>query len=221
MTIHLTQVYFNLALAPPRIPAFRSAFIEWIGREYPHFHNHLHSADSYRYRYPLVQYRSEQGRAGIVAAQDAAAALQNLDLSKPFVMDGKTTTLQIVEQHESTHIFSYSSEGYFSYRLCNWQALNQANYEFWQATPDLQTRIARLNQILNANVVSLLIGFGAKSEQRSEARITDLRGSRTCSYHGVKIIAFEIDFESNIALPVPLGLGKAVSHGFGVLQKNL
>jgi hypothetical protein len=34
------------------------------------------------------------------------------------------------------------------------------------------------------------------------------------------VLTFDLVFNSNMLLPIQIGLGKAVSHGFGVLEKR-
>ena len=65
MKIRHLLLTFDLPLPVYRIRAFRSAMVEWAGRENDLLHNHLNpeynpniERGGFKYRYPLVQYRT-------------------------------------------------------------------------------------------------------------------------------------------------------------------
>lgn len=42
---------------------------------------------------------------------------------------------------------------------------------------------------------------------------------KTVDYHNNKLMAFDVVFDAPLHLPNGIGLGKATSHGFGVVYK--
>jgi hypothetical protein len=68
--IKLFVVTFDLKSEKREIPAFRAAIIEKVGRENILFHNHF--GQSFRYGYPLIQYKVFRRNPTIVCINDGS-----------------------------------------------------------------------------------------------------------------------------------------------------
>jgi len=82
---------------------------------------------------------------------------------------------------------------------------------------NMADRVAMLNRILVANIISLMKGMNIFVENQIEATIVDLIRHHIIIYKGVALMAFDIAFKSNVTLPLHLGLGKNTSVGCGVM----
>ena len=80
-------------------------------------------------------------------------------------------------------------------------------------------RIQILEHILVGNILSFLKGVGVHVEEQIDLRITDIKGQRALVYKNVKLMAFDIEFRTNITFPQYIGIGKNASVGCGVLTK--
>ena len=81
----------------------------------------------------------------------------------------------------------------------------------------LAERVNLLDTILRGNILTLYKSFGVYFTREIKANIVDM-SVRTVSFKGVKMNAFDISVITDTALPVHLGIGKGVSHGFGVIE---
>lgn len=77
-----------------------------------------------------------------------------------------------------------------------------------------------LERIVIGNVLSMAGGLNMFVDKRIVAKITSIREyPRTIQFKGVKMVAFDVNFLTNIELPENVGLGKGCSIGFGVVEK--
>ena len=206
----------NLGAAP--IAAFRGAVIEKVGREHQLFHNHL-SDTTYIYKYPTIQYKKIGGKPGIFCIDEGVDEIhklfehrswtinllgQKIDLRVDRV-DLKTTNLNVWEKK-------------FHYSIWNWQALNEENWKQYQQLDSMVEKIALLEKILTANILSFAKGIDWHIEKPVSVTIKDLKLERNSRMKEVHVRTFEVDFSTNVFLPDFLGLGKGVSKGFGVVK---
>ena len=63
-------------------------------------------------------------------------------------------------------------------------------------------------------------GLNIRFNDKIVCNIIDINNSYLTQYKGVKMMAFDIYFKSNIILPEFSGLGKGVSIGNGILYKQ-
>jgi len=61
--------------------------------------------------------------------------------------------------------------------------------------------------------------MGFRAEQQIDLHITDITAQRLAHYKGIKLMAFDIEFKTNLVLPQYIGIGKNASVGFGTLTK--
>ncbi|MES2648151.1 MAG: CRISPR-associated endonuclease Cas6 [Bacteroidota bacterium] len=212
-------VTFSNDLGAAPISAFRGAVIEKVGRENPLFHNHLGN-EGFIYKYPLIQYK-KLGRQPAIFCLDAGVEeihklfeqrnwtidLQGEKLAlKVDRLDMKTTNLNIWEKN-------------FEYNLWNWQALNEENWPRYLQLESMVEKIAMLEKILTANILSFAKGIDWHIDKPVKVIIKDVKLERDSRMKDIKVRTFEVDFRSNVFLPDFMGLGKGVSKGFGTVRK--
>lgn len=222
--VPLLQIIFRPRIEAYELPAFRGAVAEKVGREYEWFHNHDNSegeGSQYHYRYPLVQYRRFDGRPGILligeGVHQAMHFFAQADWSVSFTRDEKRLEVAEMKRHEEQIGLAGRQR---QYRLQNYLAFNQKNYEAYRQARGLRERVTLLEKALVGHVLSMATGLGFRFPQRFELALTDILGQRTVSLSGNKMLAFELEFEANVELPAMAGLGRGVSRGFGALARG-
>jgi len=212
-------IQFDAPVLPREVPCFRAAVIERTRRASSLFHNHR-NPDGYHYRYPLIQYKTIQGKAGIVCLNDGADDIHHL-------LQHRDLTLQIGDRRATFRIedvrLNYFNvqvwQTYFHYSLHHWIALNQDNYRRFQALDSEVERLQLLERILTGNLMAFAKYIDWTVEDRIEVRITKLKRIRYLPYKGQKVLAFSLNFRCNVSLPDWVGIGKGASTGFGTVKQ--
>lgn len=218
--IHTLLLSFQHPLFPRQIPLWRGAFIELAGWETDLLHNHqpTEAADQFLHRYPLVQYRTYRGHAALFALNEGIEAVQQVLFSKKWEINwkGKPTGLILDQQPQrKSHTLSIGVKR--RYQLHHYLALNADNYQLWLNCANLVERAQLLERILRGHLLSCLWGLGWTGSEQLEVQLQEIRQTTTLPYHGQDLMAFDLIFDANVDLPPGIALGKAVSHGFGVL----
>lgn len=229
------SIIFNIDLQPWQISQFRGAMSEWVAKhksdllseaEQSLFHNHNNGSEEdspqpkYFYRYPLIQYRSIKGKAAMVALQEAVPMVQKvlMDTSPPFVMKEVVYSLQWTDMRQHEHALRMANNPQ-TYRLRNWIALNKERMEEWKEIRGLTRKVQVLEKSLVGHILGFAEGMDWRIPEHFEAELLELKAWQQVRYHAVHLNAFDVVFQVPILLPDGVGLGKASSHGFGVLQK--
>ena len=203
------------------VPLFRGAVINSLGEKANlFFHNHM-ADDKLRYAYPLIQYKRLAGKAAIVCIEEG------VDLIGQFLtsVDGE---LQIGERKLAfdttrvlpARILVQTWEDSFSYHISRWLPLNSKNYERYRTIEGLVERVAFLENILKANLLSMLKGLDIHLEQELVLKITKISEPYLLYNKGIRMMAFNADFNCNLSIPNNLGIGKNASIGFGVVHQQ-
>jgi hypothetical protein len=222
MNIKTLTLTFEIPLPTHQLQKWRGAMAEHAGWSDDTFHNHAGAKEKVLYRYPSVQYRSINGKAALFAVEGGVEAVQDMLMRS----DG---TLHIGGEVYKLRIDAFDKKDYplsilpqkKSYFLKNWLALNDQNYREWSKMASLQERTAQLEQILASNIISFAKGIHWQLPERLEVTLLNIQATHTLKHKGVPMVAFDVSFAANIDLPIGLGLGKACSHGFGVVMPLL
>lgn len=184
----------------------------------PLLHNHLEGGEL-RYAYPLVQYKVLEGVPVLVGINEGAELLVDLFLKvQELDIEGHVLPLHHkglrCEEAEAGY-----SENLFTYQFKTlWMALNQQNYaEFVRLSEKGQQE--KLPFLLRAHILAAFKGMGIwlEPEQRILAQV-QVR-SKTTQFKDQRMLAFEGQFTTNAVLPKWVGIGKAVSRGFGTIEQ--
>ena len=215
------SVQFDQRLRPSELPYFRSAVIEKTQRENDLFHNHR-SSTAVIYRYPLIQYKLFQGRAGIVCLEDGTDAIHQL-FSVPDLdlrIGRQTRNFRVQDMHLTHHDLRLT-ERPNRYYLRDYLPFNSQNFQRWTALAgDTHTQLDLLTGTLRGNLLALAKGIGWWIDGRVEVRPLHLYRVRTQRYKGQPMLCFDLSFMTNVVLPIGVGLGKGVSVGFGVVESK-
>lgn len=209
-------VHFRNRIAPAETGFLRGALISRFNDNVL-FHNHV--GGNYRYRYPLVQYKSVGGCAAVVGIDEGADALRPLSgsLGLECRLGRRPVSLE-VRSVESGWFSVGLSDEMTRYSIRNWLPLNQDNYRTFQSVRLLSDRVKMLEKILVSNILSFSKGIGVYWESDIVCNLLDMRMGAPFAYKGVELTSVDAVFETNVCgLPSYIGLGKGASVGKGVI----
>jgi len=179
-------------------------------------HNHFEDG-KLRYAYPLVQYKVIGNMPMLVGINEGGRLLIELFLKikeieiedRHFEILSKNIENRIVDIRDTDDLFEYEFETL-------WMALNEKNFkEYIEA--DKREKEQKLQNTLKGNILSFYkgIGFWTKHPIMVKMKVEE----RDTLFKEKKMLAFKGRFVSNAMLPDYVGLGKAVSRGFGTIVK--
>ena len=217
--IRTLTVITDAEIQQKEVPLFRGAVINSLG-EHPnlYYHNHLDD-DKFRYAYPLIQYKRLGNKAAIVCVEGG------VDIIGQFLTE-VNGTLNIGDRQVTCHtdkiqparILVQTWEEMFSYHISRWLPLNSKNYQLYQNIEGVVERVTFLENILKANLLSMLKGLDIHLEKELILKITELSDSFFIYNKGIKMMAFNADFNCNLSIPNNIGIGKNASIGCGVMS---
>lgn len=218
-TIKSLSLTFDLPIYGRQLPQWRGAFIEMGGWENDHFHNH-DGDEGYHYRYPLIHYRLHKGKAGIVAFNEGVEALQQVLATSDWHINwqGESHPMQIQDlKMREWHLRLLDTLK--PHKLFKWIALNNENYHRWRDCQNLAERATLLENILTGQILGFCTAMGFQIPDRSlKVQLKNLQLLQKVKCHGQDMMAFNVEFETNLDLPDSIALGRGVSLGFGWLQ---
>ena len=212
-------IQFDKEIESKAIPFFRGAVIASLEKKDILFHNHIEN--KLRYSYPLIQYKRIHKKAAVMGIGNGIEVISQLLTANNFCyqIGNENFEMKIESVNAKDHEISLTENADNLYRLHNWLPLNSSNYAKYQNTESMVERIQILERILIGNILSFLKGVNIHKEEHLELHITDIKGQCPLTYKNVKLIAFDIEFKTNIFLPQYIGIGKNASVGCGVLTK--
>lgn len=183
------------------------------------FHNHI--KNQFRYSYPLIQYKSIDRKAAIVCVEEGSEAIGKLFSTCNFSFDigGRKTEME-VESMVANQIVLQVEDSKIKYNLQNWLPLSQASYAKYKTLDGLIEKIQFLENILTGNILSFAKGVGVYFDRQVVTRIIHMGTPQSAVYKNVRLLCFDIEFESNVSLPNFIGLGKGSSQGYGTVTKK-
>ncbi len=216
--IRTLTVFYDTEIGYKEIPLFRGAVLKSLGdNANVLYHNHTGN-DTFRYSYPLIQYKRLNGKAAITCVEEGIELVGQLLFELPIsILIGTREQKFCVEKILTKEVSFSMQDECISYRLHRWLPLNSKNYSLYQNTECLVERIKILERVLIGNILSFLKGVGIHLEEQVELHIINITDQRSATYKNVKLMAFDIEFKANLCLPQYIGIGKNASVGCGVL----
>lgn len=198
--------------------AFRGAVIEKVGRENLLFHQHL-GENQFLYRYPMIQYKSIHKQPAIFCIGDGVDEIHKLFNKSNWIIQLKDKKVDLTIDDLRLNSFNLNVwDKSFNFTLNRWLALNEINFAKYKAISDEFEKIEFLEKILIGNILSFAKGIDWQIEKEVKARIIKIVKTRNLKYKDTHLMSFDVDFTSNVFLPNYIGLGKGVSHGYGVVK---
>ncbi len=220
--LEYAQLPLPMPLHEREIPTLRRLINRFVGGDNDLFHNHRTQQGGYHYRYPLVQYKTIEGQATVWGmGETGVAALHQLTTNASFraqwLASSGAEPVTAVEHLETLLLHTHPR---WQYHLRQYIALNNDNRSAWNEKPGLAARATLLERCLTGHILKFCSAIRWQLPPHSLlVELTDYR-ARTVKSFDNSFLAFDVAFRTNITLPEGIGLGKAVSHGFGVLSAD-
>ncbi len=214
--IRVLTIIFEPTIKGYEIPKFRGAIIKKVGQDCILFHNH--QGDGYRYKYPYIQYKRINHHASIVCVERGIDEINRLfnvpDWKVKIGKEEKELKLHKLYVNEYTlNVWDKT----FTYKIFNWLPLNEENYKKYLQLETKDEKLQMLQKILTANILSFAKGveWFIEPDKKIKVKILEILNEKTTYFKHNKLIAMDLLFTSNVFIPANIGLGKAVSHGYG------
>ena len=219
--IRTLTITYDTEISYKEIPLFRGAVLKSMGdKANLLFHNHT-GDETFRYAYPLIQYKRLGGKASMVCVEEGADFIgQFLSESDGTLKIGQREVNCNACRVTPVRLLVQTWKAPFKYHLNRWLPLNAKNYRIYQMTDDENERRILLENILKANLLSMLKGLGIHLEDELLVMISELSEPYILYNKGIGMMAFNADFTSNLSIPNNLGIGKNASIGFGVVHQE-
>lgn len=214
--IRILNIVFDAEIAQFEVPAFRGAIASKTDGDNVLFHNHI--GDTFRYAYPLIQYKRLQKRPAIVCIERGVDEIHKYFENKCWDIEVSGRWLKMTIAKLQMNQFTMQAwDRMFPYSIRNWIALNQENYRSFVSLQKEEERTEFLRKTLTANILSFAKGIDWHIDRTVEVRINEVRNVRPTMLKGQKVLGFDVMFATNVFLPHAIGLGKSVSVGFGTV----
>ena len=185
----------------------------------PILHNHYEDG-RIRYKYPTIQYKVLQNTPTLIGINEGATLLPKLFLKiNELDINGKKydiTSKNIAVQNEQA---GYSEQLHEYTFTTLWMALNQANYPRYLALETTKEKEAMLNAVLVGHILSFFRNMDIELSASERLMVKTNLQEKSTKFKENKMMAFTGSFIVNAELPEEIGLGKAVSRGFGSIRK--
>lgn len=183
-------------------------------------HNHYEDG-SFRYKYPSIQYKVINNVPTLIGIEEGAELLPSLFLKiKELDINGQKFCVNTKNIELKNEVVGYSNS-LFEYQFTTlWMGLNQTNYAKYHKLESEVEKQDMLNAILVGHILSFFRNTGVElqSNERLMAKVSV--EEKSTQFKENKMIAFSGSFIVNAFLPDEIGLGKAVSRGFGTIIKS-
>lgn len=236
--VPITTITFpEIALRTRDAHKLRGYFGDLFKEHSPLLHNHLESdneetgdaattAVKFRYAYPLVQYKVLRQTPTLVGLGEGATLLTQLFLQiRELSINGgqddpSGETFPVLSKHirhEQAPVGM--ADELIDYRFETlWMALNQNNYRDYRHYSEAEQQ-AQLKRVLTSQLLALFREFGLWLEPHERIMVRLDVQERTTQFKNQTMVAFTGGFLANVILPNGIGLGKAVSRGFGTVKR--
>lgn len=219
MEIRTTKIVFPAILLQTRdAHKLRGFFGNFFKEKSPLLHNHFEDG-RFAYRYPLVQYKVVDAKPMILGINEGADLLLDLFLNIKFLqidefeipINSKNIETQVYEVDVADKLIDYEFKTL-------WMALNEKNFSLYKKT-EINKRAELLDKIIQNNILSFYKGIGFWVDEKILAKGRFIE--KSTKFKNQVMAAFEGTFITNAILPDFVGIGKAVSRGFGTVAKKI
>lgn len=185
----------------------------------PLLHNHYETGEL-RYQYPQVQYKVLNRVPTLVAINDGAQLLTQLFLKiRELKIDGQEYMVLSKNIKNELAVAGYSEDLHEYTFQTLWMGLNQNNYLKYRSEDTIEGKSKILNRIITGNVLSFFKGVGIFLEPGQRLMAKCKMQEKSTRFKDKDMMAFSGNFIINAIIPPGIGLGKAVSRGFGTIVK--
>lgn len=214
-------IKFKNEISFHEIPLFRGAILNALGNDAELlYHNHT-GESTFRYSYPLIQYKRIQKKAAIFCIGEGVDAIGQFLATQKFDihLGERPEQLEIETVYPKRNLVQ-TWDSTFRYYLRNWLPLNSENYLKFKELDEMSARITFLENILIGNILSFAKGMQIDVKDKIICKLLSMDEPRLTTVKGVKMMAFDVEFKTNMSLPDYMGIGKHVSIGYGTVVRK-
>lgn len=213
------RLNFSTPISFNEIPYLRGSIIKVTGYKEILFHNH-DQGDTFRYDYPLIQYKRINGNAAIIFIESGTDKIINfLNNNKNCADIGNRKATLEIEKVEANDTVVQIWQSEFTYSIRKYLPLNKTNYEKYSQTENIIEKYKLLENVIVGNILSFAKGMGIYFDDKIKVTILQVDEPKVYKFKKIKMMGFDIRFKSNVSLPDYIGLGKGVSIGFGMIKR--
>lgn len=225
MEIAFARIVMNQKIKMRELGAFRNSVVEIVGRDKIDFHNHK-GDEEFVYSYPCIQYQQQKGKASILfLGEDKVKQAQYLvgNHSK-WEMDvqGEKRSFGIDALFLNRFEFDFvPEEEMVLYRMRNYAFGSEEDELDFLNSRDIVERAEMLKKGIANSILYFAHSIGWKIPTDRQGRFEiGIRGfSERSLFYKRKRLGIDVEFYTNLRLLRGMGLGKGVSHGFGVISE--
>jgi len=200
------------------------------GIDTSHFYNRDEETGNSENRYPLIQYKSINGKAAITGINEGAHVLRsildrlnedkNRHLNKRFLFNKQNSvdlyTYQLYPDNRHLMLLPHKKQ----YIIKDWLPLDTYRYKAWTATQELKMLVDILDECLPRQISKMLYGVGFSYTLPFIAHTTSILATKEAIqiYHEKKV-PFDCIISCNLELPEDLGIGQVPGIGYGRICK--
>lgn len=178
---------------------------------------HNHKGNNFIFTYPKIQYKVINNTPFICGIAEGAnvAAKIGIDTDQISIQSNELITYEKEVIKHKVEFGLYKD--YIEYKLLTpWMALNQNNIRIYRNSGNIEKE-EMLKKILIGNILSMSKGVEYTVKDIIHAWI-DLQ-EISVKFKNIDMVAFKGRLKINFDIPDYLGIGKAVSRGFGTVMK--
>lgn len=201
---------------PPKPHLLRGAIAERFPNE-PLFHQHGQAG--LIYRYPLIHYRWSRGDGVLVGFRDGARLLTRLPFLDLTLRLGESDAVISEAQIHCAEGSVSVSDKLIRYRFVTpWIPFNQETYPAYKEM-GYRSKVNERDRLAVANILMMLRGLSFVFPGRLYAAINE-RKNVCCRYKDQVLHGILGTFVANVNLPDHVAIGRAVSHGYGWIERE-
>ena len=220
--IRTLTVVFDTDIRQSEIHLFRGAVLKALGdKANLLYHNHT-GEHTFRYSYPLIQYKRIRGKAAMVCVNEGADVIGQFLTNMPSNMVlGDRVVDVVIEKVIPAKVLVQTWQSIFHYHVSRWLPLNTQNYIKYRSCEGMAEKVLLLESILKGNLLSMLKGLGIHLESELLLKISDLSSEHVIYNKGIAMMSFNASFTSNLSIPNFMGIGKNASLGCGMVCEKI
>src|ERR1035437_1877211 len=180
--------------------------------------------------YPLIQYKSINGKAAITGINEGEVALKailfllgkenNRELNKRFLFNKQNPIdLTAYKSYPSTHqlkLLPYKKQ----YHIKDWLPLDTHRYKAWMASQELKTLVEILDECLPRQISKMLNGIGYQYSLPFVAHTASILSTKEqIQIYYEQKMPIDCIFYCIIDLPPDIGIGQVPGIGYGRISK--
>lgn len=180
------RLNFSTPISFNEIPYLRGAIIKITKNQEILFHNH-DKDNTFRYDYPLIQYKRINGNAAIIFIERGTDKIIDfINNNKDSADIGNRKTKLEIEKVDANDTLVQIWESEFTYSIRKYLPLNKINYEKYIKTDDIIEKYKILENVLIGNILSFAKGMGIYFNNKIKITILQVDEPKVYRFKNIK-----------------------------------